>query len=59
MHPQMKYLDISANQIGSKGFNFFRELFEQNHTLRNLHVRKNQIRGDELKDFLNSLLHND
>ena len=48
----MKYLDISANQIGSKGFMYFKVLFESNHTLRNLHVRKNQIGSeDELNQF--------
>lgn len=27
LHPQMKYLDISANEIGSKGFLHFVDLF--------------------------------
>jgi len=41
LHPEMKYLDISANQIGSNGFLYFMELFKENSPLENLHVRKN------------------
>ena len=37
----MKYLDISANQIGSAGFLYFMQLFKDNGSLANLHVRKN------------------
>ena len=33
LHPEMKYLDISANEIGSKGFMHFCELFKPNHSL--------------------------
>ena len=43
LHPEMQYLDISANNIGSQGFLYFQELFQTNHSLRNLHVRKNGI----------------
>ena len=32
-HPELKYLDISANAIGSKGFMYFAELFKANHSL--------------------------
>ena len=33
LHPYMKYLDISANEIGSKGFMYFAELFVANDPL--------------------------
>jgi len=33
LHPEMKYLDISANAIGSEGFSHFKDLFRENHTL--------------------------
>ena len=49
LHPQMKYLDISANEIGSKGFMYFTELFKTNSPLENLHVRKNEIKGAEVR----------
>jgi hypothetical protein len=32
LHKEMKYLDISANEIG-EGFIYFTELFKENHTL--------------------------
>ena len=58
LHPQMKYLDISANEIGSKGFMYFTELFKANSPLENLHVRKNEIKGEEIKEFPRSLYNN-
>ena len=58
LHPQMRYLDISANDIGSKGFLHFIELFKDNHSLQNLHVRKNQIKGSEILDLPKSLRDN-
>ena len=56
----MKYLDISANEIGSTGFMYFIELFKENHALTNLHVRKNQldIEPSKMKEFVNSLKDN-
>ena len=33
LHPEMRYLDISANEIGSAGFMYFTELFKSNHSL--------------------------
>jgi len=54
----MRYLDISANDIGSKGFLHFIELFKDNHSLQNLHVRKNQIKGSEILDLPKSLRDN-
>jgi Ran GTPase-activating protein (RanGAP) involved in mRNA processing and transport len=57
LHPQMKYLDVSANQIGSVGFSYFKELFQSNHTLETLHVRKNGI-SSGISDFPLSLTHN-
>ena len=60
LHLEMKYLDISANEIGSAGFMFFCELFNQkpSHLLQNLHVRKNDIKGEEVKNFPKSLKNN-
>lgn len=58
IHPLMQYLDISANQIGSKGFMYFTELFTNNDPLRNLHVRKNGIKGEEIRGFPPSLRDN-
>ena len=57
LHPQMKYLDVSANQIGSVGFSYFKELFQSNHTLETLNVRKNGI-SSGISDFPLSLTHN-
>ena len=58
LHQQMKYLDISANQIGSAGFLHFMELFKNDSPLQNLHVRKNQIKGEEIHDFTAALSDN-
>lgn len=58
LHPEMKYLDISANEIGSAGFMYFTELFKANHSLQNLHVRKNHIEGPEVVQFPPSLRDN-
>ena len=58
LHPEMKYLDISANQIGSAGFLHFMELFRTNSTLQNLHVRKNLIKGEEILGFPKTLRDN-
>ena len=54
----MKYLDISANEIGSAGFMFFTQLFKENHSLQNLLVRKNEIKGEEVQSFPESLKKN-
>ena len=51
IHPQMLYLDISANEICSKGFLCFQELFFANHNLQTLHVRKNNIKGEKIMSF--------
>ena len=57
-HRQIKYLDISANSIGSMGFKYFISLFKANHILRNLHVRKNDIEGTDILDLPHSLAEN-
>jgi Ran GTPase-activating protein (RanGAP) involved in mRNA processing and transport len=59
-HKEMKYLDISANEIGSQGFMYFLELFKENHFLKNLHVRKNQlnIKSGKVQEFVKSLRDN-
>lgn len=54
----MKYLDISANQIGSTGFLYFMDLFKENGSLANLHVRKNQIKGEDILNFPRTLRDN-
>jgi Ran GTPase-activating protein (RanGAP) involved in mRNA processing and transport len=51
IHPQMRYLDISANEICSKGFMYFEELFLSNCSLETLHVRKNNIKGEKIMSF--------
>ena len=60
LHTEMKYLDISANEIESEGFMYFCELFSQkpSHLLQNLHVRKNDIKGEEVRNFPASLQDN-
>ena len=58
-HQEMKYLDISCNEIGD-GLVYFTELFEINHTLQNLHVRKNELnlKESDVKKFMKSLYNN-
>ena len=51
LHPEIKYLDISANEIDSVGFKYFMDLFKANHSLQNLHVRKNYIKGEEIMNL--------
>lgn len=51
IHPQMLYLDISANEISAKGFMYFEELFFDNCNLQTLHARKNNIKGEKVMSF--------
>ena len=48
-HPALKYLDISANNIGSENFKLLLKLQEQEKIkLENLQVRKNFIKGEQI-----------
>ena len=48
-HPAIKYLDISANNIGSENFKLLLKLQELNKIkLENLQVRKNYIKGEQI-----------
>jgi len=41
LHENLKYLDISANEISSQGFELFADVLFKNPILHSLHVRKN------------------
>lgn len=58
-HPALKYLDISANKVGSESFCHLLQLQAWDKIkLENLQCRKNNINGEEIRGIFKKLLLN-
>ena len=58
-HKNLRYLDVSSNHIMAEGFKLLLgPILRKNYNLHTLQCRKNEIEGEEIEEFVESLTRN-